>query len=270
MRRILTGAVIGVVFAVAVLAQAKGPKPKSQKEVEAIMAVQNAPDAKARIAAIDACLTKFADTEYKPMLLIMAAGTFQQMGDAENMIIWAERALEADPKSYQSMLMLGNAYATRTKEFDLDKEDKLAKAEGYAKKAIEEIKTADKPNPQITDEQWVDAKKQMTAQAHEVLGTSAMVRKKYDVAVTEFKTAADAGNPDPATLVRLASAYTQSGNPDAALPLLEKVMNTADAHPQVKSVAQAERVRAMQIKNRANAPAVPKPAPSAPSPEPIK
>lgn len=266
MSKILTGMMIAVVCAGAALAQAKQPKPKSQKELDAIIAVQNAADPKARIAAIDNVLTKFADTEFKPMLIAMGAVTYQQIGDNDNMVIWAERALEADPKSYQSMLMLGNSYVTRTKEFDLDKEDKLKKGEDYANRALEVLKTAEKPNPQLTDEQWNEGKKQLIAQGHEILGTSAMVRKKYDVAVTEFKTAVDTYSPpDPATLVRLASAYTQSGKPDDALPLLEKVMNTPDAHPQVKSVAQAERVRAMQVKNKGAAPAAAKPAPGAPS-----
>jgi tetratricopeptide (TPR) repeat protein len=268
----ITKVILALVCAAAAFAQVKQPRPKSQKELDGLIAINNATDAKARIAAIDDVLTKFADTEFKPSLLIMGAATYQQIGDTENMIIWAERALEADAKNYQAMLMLGNAYATRTKEFDLDKEDKLKKAEDYANRALEALKTAEKPNAQITDDQWNEAKKSLTAQAHEVLGTSALVRKKYDVAITEFKTAVAASTPpDPATLVRLASAYDQAGKPDDALPLLEQVMKTPDAHPQVKSVAQAERVRAMQIKQKASAPAdAAKPAsPASPSPQPV-
>jgi tetratricopeptide (TPR) repeat protein len=266
----MTNVILALVCAAAAFAQVKQPRPKSQKELEGLMAVNNATDAKARIAAIDNVLTKFADTEFKPSLLIMGAATYQQMGDTENMIIWAERALDADPKSYQAMLMLGNAYATRTKEFDLDKEDKLKKAEDYANRALEVLKNAEKPNSQLTDDQWNEAKKSLVSQAHEVLGTSALVRKKYDVAIAEYKTAvAVATPPDPSTLVRLAAAYDQAGKPDDALPLLEKVMNTPDAHPQVKSVAQAERVRALQLKQKAAAPASDAAKPASPSPQPV-
>lgn len=262
---------IAVVCAAAAIAQVKQPKPKSNKEVEAIMAVQNATDAKTRIAAIENVLTKYSDTEFKPQLLLMGALTYQQIGDTENMMVWAERTLDADPKNYQAMLMLGQAYASRTKEFDLDKEDKLKKAEDYANKATDALKTAEKPNAQITDQQWEDAKKQLTSQAYEIKGTVALVRKNYDAAITEYKNAVNASTPpDPATLVRLAAAYDQAGQPDAALPLLEKVMNTPDAHPQVKSVAQAERVRAMQLKQKKEGgAAAPKPAqPSSPAPTP--
>jgi tetratricopeptide (TPR) repeat protein len=272
MRRNLTRIMVAVVCAAAVFAQAKQPKPKSQKELDALIAVQNATDANARLAAIDDVLTKFADTEFKPGLLLMAAATCQQKGDQDKMIIYAERALDADPTSYQAMLMLGSAYATRTREFDLDKEDKLAKAEGYANKALQALKTAEKPRPDLTDEQWDQAKKQLVSQAHEVLGTAAMVRKKYDLAVNEYKTAISGdATPDPTTMVRLASAYTADGKPDDALALLEKVMAMPDLHPQVRSVAQAERVRATMLKNKNAAPAA-KPdgaaPPAAPAPTP--
>jgi tetratricopeptide (TPR) repeat protein len=275
MRNNFTKVILAVVCAAAAFAQAKQPKAKSQKELDALMAVQNATDPKARIAAIDAVLTKFADTEYKPGLLMMQASMYQQLNDYDNMIVYGERALEADPKSYQAMLILANAYVVRTKEFDLDKEDKLGKGEGYAKKALEELKTAEKPGPQVTDEQWTEGKKQMVAQAHEILGSAAMARKKYDVAVSEYKTAADAATPpEPATLIRLAAAYDAAGKPDEALPLIEKVMSTPDVHPQIKSVAQAERVRAMQLKNKGAAPApaakpaTPTPAPASTTPSP--
>lgn len=277
----VTKVILAVVCAAAAFAQAQQPKPKSQKEVDALMAVQNATDPKARIAAIDNVLTKFADTEFKPGLLMMEAAMYQQLNDYDNMIVYGERALEADPKSYQAMLILGNAYAVRTKEFDLDKEDKLGKAEGYANKALEALKTAEKPRPDLSDEQWQQGKKQLISQAHEILGTAAMSRKKYDVAVTEYKAAADAASPaDPATLVRLAAAYDSAGKPDEALPLIEKVMNTPDVHPQIKSVAQAERVRATQLKNKGAAPApgakppspgaapTPTPTPTTPTPTP--
>jgi tetratricopeptide (TPR) repeat protein len=264
----------GAVFAQAQGQQPKGPQPKSQKELDALMAVQNAAGPDAQLAAIEDVLTKFADTEFKPSLLVMAAAICQQKADIDKMIIYGERALEADPNSYQAMIMLGTGYASRTREFDLDKEDKLAKAEGYANKALEKLKTAEKPRPDLTDEQWAQGKNQLIAQGHEILGTTAVVRKKYDVAVTEYKTAMETDTtPEPALMVRLAAAYTQADKPDEALALIEKVMALPDVHPQIRSVAQAERVRATQKKNKDAAPAdSPKPSepPTAPTPSPVK
>lgn len=261
--------VLALVCAAAAFGQAKQPKPKSQKELDALVAAQNAAGCDPKAAAADAVIEKFADTDFKAMVLTLAADACQRT-NPEKSIVYGERALEADPKNYQALLLLGQLYASRTKEFDLDKEDKLKKAEDYANRGLEAVKTAEKPNPQIPDEQWNEAKKQMASQGYEVLGTAAMVRKKYDAAIEQYKLAVAASTPpDPSTLVRLAAAYNQAGKPDEALPLLEKVMNTPDAHPQVKSVAQAERVRSMQIKQKGSAPA-PKPeAGSSPSPQPV-
>ena len=243
---VLLGLICGIGV---VLAQPKGPQPKSQKEVEALMAIQNATTPDARLAAIENLLTKFADTEFKVMALNMAAATAQQKGDTEKMIIYAERTLEADPKSYAAMIMLSQAWAQRTKEFDLDKEEKLGRAEKFAKDALGLLATAEKFRPDITDEQWAAYKKDSVAQAHEALGSVAMTRKKFDVAITEYKAAVDnAAQVDPATLVRLASAYSQSAKYDDAIVQLDKVLAMPDVNPQVKQVAQSEKTRVMQAK----------------------
>jgi len=261
------------------LAQTKQPAPKSQKELEALQGMFNAQDPDGRIKAAENLITNFADTDFKGLALFFIAMSYEQKNDFEKMAVYAERTLEADPKNYNAMIMLARGIAQRTREHDLDREEKLAKAEKYAKQAQEVLKDAAKPNPQITDEQWVTAKKDFEAQTHEALGLAAMARKKYDVAVTEFKTAIDmSAQPDAATQVRLAAAYNQAGQYDQALPILDKLMADQNVHPTIRQFAQAERVRAMQGKGGgAKPPATPgaaapatSPAPAAPAPAEVK
>ena len=265
MNKMYTALMATLLTAAVVLGQAKAPKPKSQKEVEALMAVQNATDPDARMAAVDNLIAKFADTDFKPMMLYMAAASAQQKNDFEKMVIYAERSLEADPSYYPAMIMLAEGYSTRTREFDLDKEEKLAKAEGYANKSLELLKTADKPNPTMTDEQWAAAKKDLVAQAHEALGNSAAARKKYDVAIAEYKQAVDgASSPDPATVVRMGSAYLDSGKPDAAILMFDKAIAMPDAAAPVKQMAQQLKAKAAAKAKGAGsaAPATPGAAPA--------
>jgi tetratricopeptide (TPR) repeat protein len=245
-------------------------KVKSQGEAEALQAVFKTTTADERIKAAQSALVKYADTEFKPLLLLTIAQSYQMKGDSDNVIIYAERVLkEGDPKSYDAMLMLSESYAQRTREFDLDKEEKLTKADKYANDALEVLKTAQKPNPQVPDEQWNEIKKESVARAHQALGMSAMVRKKYDVAIPEFKAAVEgADKPDPATQVRLASAYNAAGKYDDALPILDKLMAQPDLHPTIRQFAQAERVRAMQGKGGGAKPATPPAAPAAAPPAP--
>ncbi|MBY0502593.1 MAG: hypothetical protein K2X03_01700 [Bryobacteraceae bacterium] len=243
-------------------ASTKQPKPKSQKEVDAFNAMISAPDDDARIAGAENLLTKFADTEFKPLALYIAASAAQSKNDFEKMVIYGERALEADPKMYGVMLMMASGYASKTKEFDFDKDEKLGKADKFANDGIALVKTAPKPNPALSDEQWEVARKEFIAQGLEALGMSATVRKKYDAAAASYKEAlATQPKPDPTTMLRLASSLNSLGKWEEALPLLEKVRDSPDAVPVVKQAAAQERVKALMAQKKAATPPPPPPTP---------
>ncbi|MBZ5621831.1 MAG: DUF4919 domain-containing protein [Acidobacteriia bacterium] len=220
-------------------AQPKGPAPKSQAEGQALTELFNAANANnpdAIIKAAEDLLTKFADTDFKEAALMFEAQAYKQKGDTDKAQIFGERVLEVNPKNFQTTLMLGEILATHTRENDLDKEEKLSKAEKYLNGTIENLKTVAKPNPQIADQQWEDAKKQLTAEAHNDLGLVALDRKKYDVAITEFKIAND-GDPQATYAVRLASAYQQAGKNQEALEICDKLLADPQLHPAIKNVA---------------------------------
>jgi tetratricopeptide (TPR) repeat protein len=220
-------------------------KPKSKKEQEAVMAVQSAQTPDDKIAAVESLIQKFSDTEFKSWALNRAAESAEQKKDWPKAKFYAEQALVADPKDHEAMLLLAAGIARNTKEFDLDKDEALAKADKYAHDALAAIPSATKPNAQVTEAQWDAYKKDMMAQAHESLGTAAMVRKKYDVAAQEYKTAIDtAADQEPATYVRLASAYTEGGKFDDSIATLDKVLAMPNLNPVVKQVAQGEKARA--------------------------
>jgi tetratricopeptide (TPR) repeat protein len=217
--------------------QQQGPAPKSQAEAQALQALMQAqgnPDAV--IKAGDELLTKFADTQFKELAFLTMANAYQMKGDAERAQIYAEKMLEVNPKSFQAQVMIGELLASRTRENDLDKEEKLSKAEKNLTAAIANVNAAAKPNPQLTDEQWAEGKKFVEGQAHNGLGMVALVRKKYDVAATEFKAAA-AADPQPAYHVRLASALQSGGKFDEAIAVCDKVLADPQLHPQIKQIA---------------------------------
>ncbi len=232
------------------------PKPKSQAEVTALQAMFSATDSDARIKAGDDVLLNFANTEFKPFVLVTIADAYNRKGDNAKMTVYAERAIEADPKNYQAMLMLATGIASKVRDNDLDKDARLAQSEKYANDAIAALQDAPKMNPGMTDDQWAAAKKDYVADAHQALGMVAATRKKNDVAISEYQLAVNtASNPDPATSVRLGQALNKAGKYDEAVAVLDKVMATPDVNAQVKQFAQAERVRAVTAKAGA-APAV--------------
>ena len=144
-------------------------------------------------------MQSFPKSDYRNFALTTAADAYESTGNTTKAIIYYQQALGANPKDYNAMLMLAAETARTTREFDLDKEDKLAKAEKYAKDGMALIPDAPKPNAQVTDQQWTDMKKDDTARGHEALGLIALARKKYDAAAGEFKTATETRGPAPAS-----------------------------------------------------------------------
>ena len=265
MKRVFVYGIFGLLAGAAgLLAQqgasavAKQPQVKSKGELEAVQAMFQAPDPDSRMKAAETLVTKYADTQFKDLALFFAAMSAEQKGEYEKSIVYGERAVEANAKNYNALYLLARLLAVRTREFDLDREEKLAKVEKYVKEADAAVLEAPRPNPQVTEEQWTAAKKDFQAQGHEALAMAAVARKKFDVAITEFKAALDGSSqPDPATMVRLANAYNQAGKSDDAIAMADKVMAVADAHPAVKQAAQAEKARAMQAKGGAKPAAAP-------------
>jgi tetratricopeptide (TPR) repeat protein len=230
-------------LAVAALGMAQ--KVKSKSEGEALGAIQNEQDPAALMAKVDAFVAKFADTEFKTWAYTRAAEAAERKSDGPKVIIYSDLALETDPKAYHPMLMEAAELARTTRENDLDKDEKLSKADKLAHQAIEIIPTVAKPNPQIPDAQWEEIKKEFVGDAHRDLGMIASVKKKYDVAVAEFKQAVEIPHdPDLPTYIRLAAAYTDNKQPDEALEVLAKM----PANPQLAPFVEKEKKRAEALK----------------------
>jgi tetratricopeptide (TPR) repeat protein len=250
--KMLAVAAVVSALALAQTANPKQPKPKSKPELEAIQAIFSAQDYDSRIAAANNLITKFADTEFKATALYVAAESYSAKNDTDNAIVYAERCVEADPQFYGATLLIARTLAVRTREFDLDKEEKLGKAEKMAKQALEIIPNAPKPRPDLPDEQWAKIKNDFEAQCYEALGMVMSVRKKCDESAANFKKATELSmQSDPAVLVRMGVEYSKCSKYDEAIAALDKALADPQAAPQVKKVALDEKMRVQQKKGAA-------------------
>jgi len=233
-------------------------KVKSPKEAQAIQAVQAAQTPDDRIKAIENVLTSFADTEFKNILLQMAVQTEEQKGDYAQTVFYAQRLLQADPKNAFALVTLAIQTAGHTREFDLDKDDKLAQVDKWAKAGIEAAKTAPKPRPDYPDDQWELSRKDFQADGYQALGMAASLQKKYADAAADFKQALALGSmPDPAVYVRLGEAYEDAGKWDDASDAFDKALSTPNASAQVKTIAQQKKQEVARRKAGGAAPAQP-------------
>src|SRR5580658_3704648 len=122
------------------------------------------------------------------------------------------------------MILVAGELAQHTQKYDLDREDKLGKAEKYVNQALEMVPTVAKPaGSKISDADFATAKKDKTSEAHRDLGLIATARTDWPVAVSEFKLAVDgASTPDSVMMARLGNAYNESGKFAEAKATLQK------------------------------------------------
>ncbi len=231
---------------------------KSQKEAQAIQAVQAAQTPDDRVKAIENVLTHFADTQFKNVLLQMAVQSEEQKGDYAQTVFYAQRLLQSDPKNAFAMVTLALQTAAHTREFDLDKDQKLAQVDKWAKDGIEAAKTAPKPRPDYPDAEWENSRKDFQADGYSALGMAAVLQKKYDDAAGDYKQSlALSSMPDAATYVRLGQAYEDAGKLDDAADAFNKASNLPNVSPQVKSIAESKKQEI--AKRKGGAAAAPQP-----------
>jgi len=239
-------------------------KVKSQKELQAITAVQVAATPDDRVKAIENVLTNFADTEFKMALLQMAVQSEEQKRDYAQTIFYLERMLKEDPKNAFALITISTETAQHTRENDLDKDVQLKKVEAWAKDGIEAAKIMPKVPATESDDDLAKDRKDMQAEGYLALGMADFLRKDFQGAANNYKQSLSvAATPNPATYVRLGQAYMAVGKLDDANYTLDKAINAPEAPPQVKTVAQ--NLKNEIAKHRPAAPAAPPASPAAPA-----
>ncbi len=224
MRRLITLAVAILVCVAGLYAQA--PQFKSQEEVDAFMLVQGAATVEQRASAGVDFIANYPESEAVGLASYMVMLSYQQLNDFDNMLLYGEMVLDTDPApgvKTGTLISLANAIPTRTREFDLDKEEKLNKAEDFAKQAMNLIPTIPKMDPNMTDDQWLETKMDFMSQCHEAIGSVMIKRQDYPAAEASMRRALEM-SPDPApyTMYQLATALSRQGKNEEAGELADR------------------------------------------------
>ena len=119
-------------------------------------------------------IIEFKNTEHKENALYLTMLGYQQSNDFEGLLTYGELVLDENPEHWGALLALSYVIPLRTRQHDLDKDEKLSQAEGYAKRALDVVPRAENPNTEaITDDEWLLQKKDLGPHAAHILFISA-------------------------------------------------------------------------------------------------
>jgi tetratricopeptide (TPR) repeat protein len=226
------------------------PQAKTQPEFDAYnAAVANQKDPAAMEKAADDFATKFPDSELRVLLYKAAVAGYQNANNGEKMSEMAQKVLKLDPDDPVALIAVSEVIAERTRDTDLDKDQRFDQAKKYAQHALETIDT-DIPVPANAPQSQVDAYKGLLrSSAYSVLGTIAYDQEKFAEAQGLFQKSIDAypTQPDPVVVLRLALALDKQGKYPEALKAANQAVDLTQEGTAAGTTARHERDRLMQL-----------------------
>jgi tetratricopeptide (TPR) repeat protein len=184
-------------------------------EAAAFNAIAAEPDATKRMAYIESFTSAFPNSQFQAQITSYAMMSLSQLKDTPRLLAYADKTLATDPNNLPALLLLAGAYT------DDPKPGSLAKAIGYAQKAIDVAK-ADAPD--------ADHNRKVSAgAAHSTLGYDYMKQDKTSAAIPELKTASGLlkGQDDQQyaiAMYRLGYAYAKLSRTTEAREVLLEVV----------------------------------------------
>ena len=236
------------------------PQAKTQPEFDAYKAAVALADAAATEKAADDFAAKFPDSELRVLLYRNAMRAYQTANNADKMSEAADKVLKIDPDDPEALIGSAEVIAERTRDTDLDKDQRWELAEKQAKHAIDTVDT-DVMVPAGTPQDKIDAYKNFyRSSAYSVLGTIYFTQEKYPEAEGYFHKSIDAfpAQVDPVVVLRLAIALDKQGRYPEALKEANHAVELTQENTTAGTLARRERDRLVQLTG-GSAPAAPKP-----------
>jgi tetratricopeptide (TPR) repeat protein len=208
------------------------PQAKTQAEFQAYKDVMVLTDPAAAEKAADDFAAKFPDSELRVLVYKSVMAKYQQSNNGDKMMEMARKALAIDPDDPQALLGVAQVLAERTRDTDLDKDQKLAEAKKDAERSLVTIDT-DIPTTGYPPEQLAAFKNRSKSDAYAILGTLAFNDKNWPTAETNLRSSVDADpqEPDPVSIFRLAVALDMQNKIPEAIKYDDQAVDLTKDHP---------------------------------------
>lgn len=219
------------------------PSAKTADEFAAYNAAASNPDTAAAEKAADDFATKYNQSDLRGLLYSNIMRRYQQANDSDKTLEMARRVLTYEPNDPVALVMAATVLAERTREGDLDREERYDEAVKYAQRALETSKTDLMVPANATAQQIESAEKVLLSMAHSALGMIDLNRKNDVAAVQEFQQSISLSTPgqvEPLTYLRLALAQDHLKQYADALTSANKAVGSSPANSPVAMLAKQE------------------------------
>ena len=224
------------------------PQAKTQPEFDAYKAAATITDPAAQEKAADDFAAKFPDSELRALIYKTVMHSYQQANNADKMLAMSQKVLTFDPDDPEALLGVAQVLAERTRDTDLDKDQRIAEARKEAQRALltvdTDIPTAGQPQDRI------DAYKGfMKSEAYAILGTLDFNAKSWAAAEENLKKSIDAfpQQPDPIAVFRMSVALDMQNKYPDALKYANQAVDLTKAGTNAGDAARKEKDRLVQL-----------------------
>ena len=225
------------------------PQAKTQPEFDAFKTASGNTDPAALEKAADDFAAKFPDSELRILLYKTAMRAYQNANNADKMLDMGRKCLAIDPNDPEALVDVAEVLTERTRDTDLDKDQRLDEATKAAQKALQTIDT-DVAFPAGTPPDKVEQYKSLLrSSAYSVLGALDFNKNNFAGAEGNFRKSIDAfpQQPDPVTVLRLSLALDRQNKYPEALTYANKAVEMTQENSGAGSLARRERDRLVQL-----------------------
>jgi tetratricopeptide (TPR) repeat protein len=248
--------------AAAAPAAKRPPQAKTQPEFDAWKAASASTDPAAVEKAADDFATKFPDSELRVLLYKNAMRAYQKADNAEKTEAMGRKVLGCDADDPEALVIVAEVIAERTRDTDIDRDQRFADATAMAQKALKTIDT-DIGVPAGTPQDKIDAYKSgLRSQAYSIIGAIDYKKENYPAAQDDLQKAIDAypSDPAPVDVLRLALALDKQQKYPEALKIANRAVSMTQDNTPIGTPARSEQARLQQLTGGA-APAQPQTPP---------
>ena len=246
------------------------PQAKTQPEFDAYKAAAANTDAAALEKAADDFATKFPDSELRVLLYKTDMHFYQNANNAEKTEDMGRKVLSLDPDDPDALTTVAEVIAERTRDTDINKDQRYTDGLAMAQKALTTIDT-DVAVPPGTEQAKVDAfKSGMRAQAYSTMGTIEYNKGNFPGAQEDFQKAIDAfpSQPYAPDVLRLALSLDKQGKYEDALKAASRAVELSQESSPIGGSARREQDRLQKLTGKA--PATQPQTPQAPQGQPAQ